>query len=101
MSRPEPRRLEASVHGRVQGVGFRWFVVRTASDLGLLGWVANEPDGSVSLVAEGPDDRLEELLAALRLGPPSSSVREVRSRFSPATGRLGGFLIRSSGHTGD
>lgn len=70
-------RLEARVAGRVQGVGFRWFVRETADSLGLTGYVKNEYDGSVVVVAEGSRGTLEELLTALREGPRSAVVREV------------------------
>ena len=63
--------------GRVQGVGYRYFVLREADALDLVGWVANESDGSVRLVAEGPRDRLETLLASLREGPPGALVSHV------------------------
>ena len=91
----------ASVHGRVQGVGFRFFALRVASGLGLDGWVANESDGSVTCLAEGPRMALESLLAALRGGPPGARVERVDERWQPATGGPSGFGIRSSGHTGD
>jgi acylphosphatase len=94
-------RLHAVVRGRVQGVGFRWFVVRAAADLGLEGWVMNRADRAVELVAEGPAERLDQLVARLRAGPPSSSVQAVEVTRSPATGGLGGFHIRSGGHSGD
>ncbi|HYE56920.1 MAG TPA: acylphosphatase, partial [Rhodothermales bacterium] len=67
-------RVEAVVHGRVQGVNFRAFVAREARDLGLLGWVRNEPDGTVRLVAEGPKAKIERLLEAVHVGPPLSRV---------------------------
>src|SRR3712207_5822678 len=70
-------RLEAVVHGRVQGVGFRLHVVRAAAPLGLEGWVANQDDGTVRCVAEGPRDRLEALLGVLRTGPPGARVERV------------------------
>ncbi len=54
-------RVDATVVGRVQGVGFRWFVLDAARRHGLRGWVANEPDGSVRCVAEGPREDLEAL----------------------------------------
>jgi acylphosphatase len=94
-------RLEAVVRGRVQGVGFRWFVVGEASRLGLGGWVANEGDGSVRCVAEGPKPALEALLAALREGPRGAVVGSVSEDWLPAAGRFEGFGVRSSGHRGD
>ena len=57
--RPETQRLEATVRGYVQGVGFRWFVVRRATQLGLTGWTANEHDGTVRVVAEGSAHALD------------------------------------------
>ena len=95
------RRLDATVTGRVQGVGFRWFVVREATDLGLEGWVANTPRGAVRCVAEGPEDRLAALLERLREGPPAAIVDNVSEAFMPATGTLGPFSVRSGGHSGD
>ena len=70
-------RLDATVRGRVQGVGFRYFVLREAMDLDLEGWVANTRDGSVRCVAEGPRDRLDVLLELLRAGPPAAIVDHV------------------------
>ena len=95
------RRLEATVRGRVQGVGFRWFVVRHASRLGLAGAVANEPDGSVSVVAEGPEAALAELLGLLHDGPAGASVEDVRHELLPARGGLSGFGVRAAAHRGD
>ncbi len=97
----ETARLDATVIGRVQGVGFRYFVLREAMSLGLDGWVANGSDGSVRCVAEGPRDRLERLLARLDEGPAAASVDRVSAAWMPATGTLGRFAIRSGGHPGD
>jgi acylphosphatase len=94
-------RLHAVVRGRVQGVGFRWFVVRAAAGLGLEGWVMNRADRAVELVAEGPGERLDELLAVVRRGPPGSSVEAVEVTRTAALGGLVGFQIRSGGHSGD
>jgi acylphosphatase len=94
-------RLEASVRGRVQGVGFRVFALREASDLGLDGFVANEMDGSVRVVAEGPRGALDALLARLDEGPPAAYVERVDQRFEPARGMAGGFRIESGAHRGD
>jgi len=94
-------RLEATVHGRVQGVGFRYFVRSTAEALGLGGWVANAPDGTVACVAEGPRATLRDLARALQEGPPGSRVDRVDVRWTVAIGADGRFIIRSLGHGGD
>ena len=94
-------RLDAVVRGSVQGVGYRYFVLRTAAAAGLTGWVANEADGSVHCVAEGSRPALEALLAALRKGPPGARVQAVSEAWLPASGTFDGFGVRSSGHRGD
>jgi acylphosphatase len=101
MTGAEMARLEAGVRGRVHGVGFRYFVVSRAERLGLTGWVSNEQDGSLRVVAEGPRDDLEGLLEALREGPASALVEHVSEDWLPYTGHWGTFGIRSSGHRGD
>lgn len=72
-----------TVRGRVQGVGFRFFVMREASDLGLRGTVRNLSDGSVEVVAGGSVEQLEELKSRLRAGPENSNVVEVTPVFFP------------------
>ena len=99
--RPVKSRLVAIVRGLVQGVGFRWFVEREAARLGLDGWVANQPDGSVEVIAEGDEAVLGQLVLALWEGPAGSSVRAVEVRHEPARGNLIGFSIRSGAHRGD
>jgi acylphosphatase len=94
-------RLEAVVHGRVQGVGFRYFVIRQATRLGLTGWVANEPSGRVRCVAEGPRDGLDALLTALREGPPGAWVGRVDVTWAEASGSFRDFDVRSGWHAGD
>lgn len=94
-------RLEATVGGRVQGVGFRYFVLGVASHLALSGWVANELDGTVRVVAEGPRPALEQLLAELHDGPPGARVDRVVSSWLPASGGFARFGVRSAGHRGD
>lgn len=94
-------RLEAVVHGRVQGVGFRFHVLRTAQRLALTGWVANEPSGAVRVVAEGQLGDLQGLLLALRAGPPGAIVQRVDEAWSTPTGSLTGFEVRSGWHAGD
>ena len=65
------------VTGRVQGVGFRWFVHREASELDLRGWVRNTEDGDVEVVASGSAEDIAELRASLREGPRGSRVDRV------------------------
>jgi acylphosphatase len=65
------------VVGRVQGVGFRWFVRELARSLDLAGWVRNEPDGAVVVVAGGAPDVLMQLETALRAGPSGARVDQV------------------------
>jgi acylphosphatase len=94
-------RLEAKVSGIVQGVGYRWFVVDQATRLDVTGWVANEPDGAVRVVAEGSGAALDALLAALRRGPLGASVESVDANRLPATGEFSGFGVRAGAHRGD
>ena len=87
-------RLEAYVLGRVQGVGFRFFVAQQARRLGVDGWVRNERDGSVRVVAEGSRPLLEELLTRLKEGPAGARVEDVRTSWSAAEHEFGGFDVR-------
>lgn len=70
--------LHVSVRGRVQGVGFRWFVRERARALGLSGWVRNDVDGSVRVYAVGPTGDLQKLRRMLEQGPPAADVGVVR-----------------------
>ena len=94
-------RVEAVVRGRVQGVGFRYFVKRHASRLGLTGWVANEGDGSVRCVVEGPADAVAELVEALHRGPSGARVDGVTTASGEATESFDRFSVRATGHSGD
>jgi acylphosphatase len=94
-------RLEATIRGQVQGVGFRYHVMREARRLGLSGWVANEVDGSVRAVIEGPSAALDRMEEALRSGPPGALVDRVSAVRMPSAGGFEGFTIRSGGHRGD
>ena len=69
--------LRFLVRGRVQGVGFRWFVEREAHLLGVAGWVRNHSDGSVEVVAQGSPEQLAGLHGRLREGPRASRVEAV------------------------
>ncbi len=85
--------FRATVRGRVQGVGFRYFVLRRAQLLNLTGWVANRPDGSVEVVAEGESSQLEELLELLRHGPVGSYVTKLHHQPCPWSGRYPDFRV--------
>lgn len=76
-------RVHLEISGRVQGVGFRWFARERARAMGLAGWVRNRADGSVEVVADGPDDIVERFVRELRAGPPGASVSGVRSLGEP------------------
>lgn len=82
------------IEGRVQGVGFRAWTLAEAQALGLAGWVRNEPDGSVLVLAAGPEARVSELIAELHRGPPGARVREVEvSPAEPPAAGPEGFSI--------
>jgi acylphosphatase len=70
-------RLHVLVRGRVQGVGFRWYVREIARDLGLAGWVRNRPDGAVEVAADGDAPTIGRLRDMLRAGPSGASVTAV------------------------
>ena len=92
--RAPAQRLSASVSGRVQGVGYRWWVRGIADQLGLTGWVMNDPnERTVELVAEGRPEALDELERLLRIGPSGARVERVEARRSAASGTLGRFQI--------
>ena len=87
-------RLTARITGRVQGVGFRWWVRRHADALRLTGWVMNANDErAVELVAEGSANALDELERLIRQGPSGAHVEEVERRREPASGEFDGFGI--------
>ena len=86
--------LHVTVRGLVQGVGFRYFVLRKAGALGLSGYVSNRVDGSVEILAEGEKALLEELLSAVRIGPRSASVRDVALEWMPPTNHFSDFEVR-------
>lgn len=87
-------RMTARITGRVQGVGYRWWVRRHAEALALTGWVMNADDErSVELVAEGPTDALDELERQLWHGPDGARVEAIVARRSPASGEYERFGI--------
>jgi acylphosphatase len=88
-------RVRAVVHGRVQMVGFRAFVIRHAENAGLSGTVRNEPDGSVETVLEGPRPEVERVLELLRRGPTHARVERVEVEYSNPTGSLPAMMVAS------
>lgn len=86
-------RLTATVRGRVQGVGFRRYVRGWARKLALTGWVRNEADGSVHLVAEGEADALDRLTRLLWGGPPTARVDAVDAERTEAAGAFPDFRV--------
>ncbi len=89
--------LHATVEGRVQGVGFRYFVLQCASTRGVTGWVRNRWDGTVEVVAEGTRERLDGLVTDLRRGPRSSFVSDLQLDWSREPRGYTRFDIRSNG----
>ncbi|MDQ3764824.1 MAG: acylphosphatase [Actinomycetota bacterium] len=87
-------RMTAWVHGHVQGVGFRWWTRSRALELGLAGHATNLSDGRVEVIAEGPREACERLLAALRSGSTPGYVQQVTERFGDAVGDVTGFVER-------
>ncbi|ADJ25734.1 acylphosphatase [Dehalogenimonas lykanthroporepellens BL-DC-9] len=78
--------VKAIVQGRVQGVGFRLFAAREASRLGVTGYAANLPDGSVEIIAEGTEEAVAAFLTAMKQGPPMARVDRLRTTTVPPTG---------------
>ncbi len=91
---PDRHRLQAAVQGRVQGVSFRYYTQRRATELGLVGYVRNTWDGSVEVVAEGQRSDLDKLLAILRVGPRAAVVTRVDVQWAAATNAFDRFEVR-------
>jgi acylphosphatase len=87
------RRVKALVSGRVQNVGFRAFTTGQANQLGLTGYVFNLKDGRVEAVIEGPDDKVEQLIRAIKTGPPGARVDGVQLEEQPHRGEFRSFTI--------
>ncbi|MEM1056331.1 MAG: acylphosphatase [Bacteroidota bacterium] len=90
---PSSQRLVATVHGRVQGVGYRIYVKEWADRLGVRGSVRNLPDGAVEVIAEARPSALEKLEIALHTGSPASKVERVESRREAKKGRFKKFSV--------
>jgi acylphosphatase len=84
------------VRGRVQGVGYRWFVEREAHILGIAGWVRNNADGSVEVLAQGTRDQLSGLRSRLREGPRAARVDAVEESETRLPAGLSSFRIEGA-----
>lgn len=84
---------EITVFGNVQRVGFRYFCFRLANDLNLVGWVKNNPDGSVSSLVEGDSGAVESYIKELKIGSPYSNVSNIKVEKKTVTGDLKNFDI--------
>lgn len=92
-------RIEAKtfrVRGRVQGVGFRWFVEREAATLGIAGWVRNRADGSVEVLAQGTREQLFSLRSRLQQGPRAARVDDVEETESQVQWDMKTFRIEGA-----
>jgi acylphosphatase len=98
-SKKDPSPAEARrflVRGRVQGVGFRWFVEREAHVLQIAGWVRNNPDGSVEVLAMGTREQLAGLRSRLQEGPRASRVDNVEESEAEPVAGLNSFQVRGA-----
>ena len=90
------QRLHARVIGRVQGVGFRYYVMGAAAELGLVGWVRNRRDGSVEVVAEGELEILKKFIQKLEQGSRSSAVDQVKADLQEPRNEFESFYVRGT-----
>jgi acylphosphatase len=81
------RTVELVVHGRVQGVGFRYYTRACAQRSGVVGWVRNREDGTVEIRAEATEERLRQFIQAVRRGPSHSDVTRVDLTWDPPADR--------------
>jgi acylphosphatase len=89
----QKKALHVMIEGRVQGVGFRWFVREVGSSLGLVGYVKNLPDGRVEAVAEGDEPTLQQFLVRMHEGPSHAHVKKVNESWTEPSGRYQAFQI--------
>ena len=82
------------IHGKVQGVGYRFFATRVARRLGLKGWIENNRDGTVEASVEGETSAIDEWLEELKEGPRYAEVTNIEQETKDYTGRLGDFDVK-------
>ena len=93
----QQKQVTAIVHGYVQGVSFRYHTHRAANRLGMTGWVANQRDGTVKVVAEGDEAALRQMVAFLHEGSPAAHVQRVEEKWADATGEFSRFSVKYLG----
>ena len=87
-------RVHIFISGRVQGVSFRYFAEEAANRLGITGWVKNLDDGRVEIVAEGPGDKIDDLIKLIKKGPSNAVVSRVQVGSEKPTGEFNSFEVR-------
>ena len=85
--------VNRKITGKVQGVGFRYFVLRQAQELGINGWVSNKPNGDVEALAQGEKEGLDHFIAKVKQGPAFSSVEDVSLNWGNEAEQYSGFEI--------
>ena len=90
-----PKELrQITIHGKVQGVGYRFFATRVARRLGLKGWIQNNRDGTVEAIVEGEKGAIDEWVEEIREGPRYAEVTKIDSDVRDYSGRLGDFDVK-------
>ena len=88
------KRVSLKIYGRVQGVFFRDSCRREAEKLGLSGWVRNEPDGTVQIIAEGEEEKLKEIAEWCKDGPEHAKVEKVEVKWLKPVGAFDSFTVK-------
>lgn len=88
------KNLHATISGRVQGVGFRYFVQVKANTIAITGWVRNRWDGTVEVMAQGERKNLESFLSAIRKGPSGANVTNIEVEWLEQDGEFTDFRVR-------
>jgi acylphosphatase len=86
------KRVELKIYGKVQGVFFRETSRMEAKKLNLVGWVRNEPDGTVKIVAEGEDKDLNRMIEWCKYGPDNAEVERVKAEWVKPVGEFSDFV---------
>jgi acylphosphatase len=94
MTEENVRHIHAIVHGRVQGVNFRYYTRQTAQQLDITGWVRNRNDGTVEVIAEGNEQALQSLIDFLKTGPAGARVDRLDVEWDESSGQYTSFSVR-------